>query len=118
MTTYYFLPLPQIPDDLLLYCERHQYPLSLKKKYIVAQLINLNTETDIDELLAKTSWYCSSISKSSVYLVLQWMIAHDIVTKKITGDSLRVQYKTNFSKLSALSLHYADRSKGTLSANA
>jgi len=109
MTTYYYQPLPQMPDGLLAYCDRHHYPLSLKKKYIVSQLIDLQTNTDIDELLLKTSLYSNSISKSSVYQVLQWMIAHDLVSKTTIDDNIKVLYKTNFGKLNLLRMYYTQQ---------
>jgi len=99
MTTYYYQPLPDLPESLLAYFNQQGYPLSLKKKYIIAQILALNTDTDIDLLLYKIGAYCSSISRSSVYLVLQWMIANDLAIKTVYNDDLKVYYKANTEKL-------------------
>ena len=104
MTTYYYQPLPDLPKSLLAYFNQQGYPLSLKKKYIIAQILALNTDTDIDLLLYKISAYCSSISRSSVYLVLQWMVANDLVIKTVYNDDLKVYYKANTEKLTSMYL--------------
>ena len=104
MTTYYYQPLPDLPESLLAYFNQQGYPLSLKKKYIIAQILALNTDTDIDLLLYKISAYCSSISRSSVYLVLQWMVANDLVIKTIYNDDLKVYYKANIEKVISINL--------------
>ncbi|WP_158989820.1 hypothetical protein [Mucilaginibacter sp. L196] len=103
MTTYYYQPLPDLPQSLLTYFTQQGYPLSLKKKYIIAQILALNTDTDIDLLLYKIGAYCSSISRSSVYLVLQWMVANDLAIKTVYNDDLKVYYKANTEKL--ISMH-------------
>lgn len=111
MTTYYFQPLPQIPDAVLSYCSQHNYQMSLKKKYIVSQIIAMHTATDIDELLLRTRLLCSNISKSSIYQVLQWMINHDLVLKTNVDDNLRVLYLADISKLNSLISIYSSISQ-------
>jgi Fe2+ or Zn2+ uptake regulation protein len=104
MTTYYYQPLPDLPKSLLAYFNQQGYPLSLKKKYIIAQILVLNTDTDIDLLLYKIGTYCSSVSRSSVYMVLQWMIANDLAIKTVYNDDLKVYYKANTEKLISINL--------------
>jgi len=104
MNTYYYQPLPDLPESLLAYFNQQGYPLSLKKKYIIAQVLASNTDTDIDFLLYKIGAYCSSISRSSVYLVLQWMVANELAIKIVYNDDLKVYYKANSEKLISMSL--------------
>ena len=104
MTTYYYQPLPDLPKSLLAYFNQQGYPLSLKKKYIIAQILVLNTDTDIDLLLYKIGTYCSTVSRSSVYMVLQWMIANDLAIKTVYNDDLKVYYKANTEKLISINL--------------
>ena len=112
MTTYYYQPLPPLPESLLVYFNQQGYSLSLKKKYIIAQILNLNTDTDIDLLLYKIGAYCSSISRSSIYLVLQWMVTNDLAIKTVYNDDLKVYYKANTEKLINMHLsHFEPNSR-------
>ena len=99
MTTYYYHPLPQLPASLLAYFNQNGYPLSLKKKYIVSLITDLQADADIELLVYKASSYSNSISRSSIYLVLQWMVAHNLVLKTVYNDDSKIYYKVNTDKL-------------------
>jgi Fe2+ or Zn2+ uptake regulation protein len=105
MTTYYYQPLTELPCELLQYFNKHQYPLSLKKKYIISQVLLLSNDTDLDLLLFKTSLLSNSISRTSIYLVLQWMVTHNMVIKTVYEHGHKILYRVNEEKLNVLGVY-------------
>ncbi|WP_419789082.1 hypothetical protein HDF18_26490 [Mucilaginibacter sp. X5P1] len=52
----------------------------------------MKATTDLDTLRNNVGQYCSGVSKSSVYQVLQWMIENGFVQKNINGHAQKVLY--------------------------
>lgn len=92
MRTFYFSPAPELPIAFTGYCELHKYPLSVKKMYIVEQVFKMQATTDVDTLRNNVSLYCSGVSKSSVYQVLQWMTENGFVQKNVNGHAQKILY--------------------------
>lgn len=100
-TCYYKLHLP-IHEEVIRYCELHGYPLSLKKRYIISVIIETDSPTDIDGLVYKLGYYCSNVSKSSIYLVLQWLCNHGLIVKTLAGDQHTILYATDLSNVAQI----------------
>jgi Fe2+ or Zn2+ uptake regulation protein len=92
MTTRNFIPLPELPTELTHYCALNNYPLSGKKKHIIAHVLLLNQDTDIETLVHTVCSQGIKVSRSSVYAVLQWLITHNLVSRTVTGHAQNVLY--------------------------
>lgn len=90
--TYYNISVPELPFEFLQYCESNNYALSIKKKQIIAHILKLTADADIDTLLRNIRTDEIKLSQSSIYLVLQWLIVHGFVIKT-TNNFNQVVYK-------------------------
>lgn len=92
--TYYNISIPELPFEFIQYCEINNYTLSTKKKQIIAHILKLTHDTDMDTLLRNIRTDEIKLSQSSIYLVLQWLIAHGFVIKT-SNNFNQVAYKPN-----------------------
>ncbi|SDP78920.1 hypothetical protein SAMN05428975_2768 [Mucilaginibacter sp. OK268] len=85
--THFNLTATALPDEFVQYCHLHQYNLSVKKKHIIAHVLKLADDADVDTLSRHIRINGVKVSTSSIYLVLQWLIEHGFVVKTVNGRS-------------------------------
>jgi Fe2+ or Zn2+ uptake regulation protein len=85
--TYYNITIPQLPAQFVQYCDNSNYSLSAKKKCIITHILMLTNNTDIDTIARNMRIDGIKVSVSSIYLVLQWLIAHGFVIKTVNGPN-------------------------------
>jgi Fe2+ or Zn2+ uptake regulation protein len=85
--THFNLTVTALPDEFVQYCHLHQYNLSVKKKHIIAHVLKLAEDADVDTLSRHIRFDGVKVSTSSIYLVLQWLIQHGFVVKTTNGRS-------------------------------
>ncbi|MDN5285914.1 MAG: hypothetical protein JWR38_2188 [Mucilaginibacter sp.] len=90
--TYYNISVPELPFEFIQYCNSNNYTLSVKKKQIIAHILKLTHDTDIDTLLRNIRTDEIKLSQSSIYLVLQWLTIHGFVSKTM-NELNQVVYK-------------------------
>jgi Fe2+ or Zn2+ uptake regulation protein len=73
--------------------------LSKKKQYIVAQVLKLQHDSGIDALIVHIRSAGIKVSHSSIYSVLQWLVAKNLVIKTVQGHAKTVLYKANRTEL-------------------
>jgi Fe2+ or Zn2+ uptake regulation protein len=92
--THYNITIPQLPARFVQYCVSSNYSLSAKKKCIIIHILTLGNNTDIDTIARNMRIDGIKVSISSIYLVLQWLIAHGFVIKTVNGPN-QVFYMPN-----------------------
>lgn len=88
------------------YCTLNNYALSNKKKALIAYILKLNQPTSIDTMLLDLKLSGIKASRSNIYLVLQWLMANNLVTKAITGHAQWILYMPDEAKINTIQMAY------------
>ncbi len=104
MYNYFYKPVPKFPDEFNNYCHNHGFSLTTKKRYIIEHILSLPDYTDIVTIQLYLMHSCSSVSITSIYNTLQWLIAHKFVLKDFKEDNATLVYFVNKDHLTDLNI--------------
>lgn len=86
-----------LPPAVTNFCRQQQYPLSSKKSQVLSYILTMYADTDMDTIVAGLGNNGIIISRSSIYQVLQWLTARQVIIKTVKKHQV-VYYRLNMEK--------------------